>query len=184
MLLGGILPPSAAVADDGIQTSDLKKLLGLDCDLEAPNPKLKKDKNFKPTRAYSFENPAEALRDTPAPTELDLAEVGNDPSPFKRGAKRGIRGQAFASYNRYLARITEENEKAPEGKRKEAWGWVRWLNTFIPAQANDGKGAAYVRLFLKECGLAENSDWKQQQTPLASRCGHVIIHAAALLGSH
>jgi hypothetical protein len=153
VLLGGILPASAAAADAGIDASDLKKLLGLDCNLEAPNPELKRDKKFlkELQRTYSFENPAEALRYTPKPTVDDLAEVGNDPDLFDKGT----RNRLLASRNRYLDRKTEEG--------KEAWKWERWLKQFIPNQANAGKGAAYVQLFLKECGLAENPDWKPQQ---------------------
>ncbi|QDP96997.1 hypothetical protein FOE78_14665 [Microlunatus elymi] len=123
------------------------------------------------TRKFSYENPAEVIRDI-AMSADDLLELGSDYKQYdpekatsEAEFKELWRKRAGARFNKYNEDKASDLEKWKNGEIKKKPSnplpWKKWLNTYIPNQGNDAKGKAFEKYLVEQLGLLGDDWWCQ-----------------------
>ncbi|SES33253.1 hypothetical protein [Actinokineospora terrae] len=137
---------------------------------------------------YDYDNPGEAARGLGLPDPEDLADYGEDSSPYKPGSKEHV----YTTWNAYQKRKAKElkdwNDGGQVGKKpSEALPYQKWLNRYVPNMGNDNKGTAFEGHATRDIGLG-GADWMCQDRirdaqgrPVSGRFYDAINHREKLI---
>ncbi len=114
-------------------------------------------------QVYRYENPSEAFRGTPEPSQADIeAATYSD-----KAGKSGTWEHLLTRRHEYLLRKAGEqaayakdpvNVKAPSRTQP----WTAWLNGQIPREGNDAQGKAFQLHVADRLRLGANFGWKTE----------------------
>ncbi|MGW4367809.1 hypothetical protein ACWEKT_19395 [Nocardia takedensis] len=137
------------------------RLPGVDGQLRAPSTSSPRD--------YTYLNPAELLRESPAPDALEVVRIGEDYKKYPPFSRE----RAVARWNVRLAKYRSDSAKYEQGTLRTRSGklaakpvqptWDDWLaNVWIPNQGKPYLGDAYVDYVIEQFGLGGNHGWRKE----------------------
>lgn len=101
-------------------------------------------------RDYTYSSPGEALRNTPEPTDLDLAGIRLD-LDYPVGSREALLQRWMIYLDRHDAAGTTP------------WSWERWHGTTLNNWSREAKGTAYEQAFWDDHGFRGDDGWARNQ---------------------